>query len=75
MPKDEGKKPHSLPDPKLPIGGTSEGSDDMSHEEWHDIQQSVGALGPQAKINEKSNANKNKAKGYAKAKAIGKKYG
>jgi hypothetical protein len=69
------KKPHSLPDPNLPIGGTSEGSDDMSHEEWHDIQQSVGALGPQVKINEKSNANKNKAKGYAKAKAIGKKYG
>jgi len=58
MPKDEGKKPHSLPDPKLPIGGTSEGSDDMSHEEWHDIQQSVGALGPQAKIKAKKKSNK-----------------
>ena len=52
------KKPHSLPDPKLPIGGTSEESDDMSHEEWHDIQQSVGALGPQAKIKAKKKSNK-----------------
>ena len=69
------KKPHSLPDPNLPIGGTSEESDDMSHEEWHDIQQSVGALGPQVKINEKSKANENKRKGYAKAKKISKKYG
>jgi len=68
------KKPHSLPDHMGALIGT-EGSDDMSHEEWHDIQQSVGALSPQVKINEKSNANKNKAKGYAKAKAIGKKYG
>jgi len=67
------KKPHSLPDPNLPTAWFE--SDDMSSEEWHDIQQSVGALGPQVKINEKSNANKNKAKGYAKAKAIGKKYG
>ena len=67
------KKPHSLPDPNLPTEWFE--SDDMSHEEWLDIQQSVGALSPQVKINEKSNANKNKAKGYAKAKAIGKKYG
>ena len=43
-------------------------------DEMHDILKSVGAFDKQVK-NEKSNANKNKAKGYAKAKAIGKKYG
>ena len=69
-----GKKPHGLPDSQLVTGGASEGSDDMSHEEWFDIQHSIGAFGIQVK-NEKSNANKNKAKGYAKAKAIGKKHG
>jgi hypothetical protein len=69
------KKPHALPDPKLPIGGESEGSGDISHEEWRDIQHSLGALGPQVKINEKSKANENKRKGFAKAKAVGKKYG
>jgi len=69
-----GKKPHSLPDSQLVTGGASEGGGDISHEEWFDIQHSVGAFGTQVK-NEKSNANKNKAKGYAKAKAIGKKHG
>ena len=44
-------------------------------EEKQDILKSVGALGEQVKVNEKSKANANKAKGYAKAKAIGRKYG
>ena len=70
-----GKKPHSLPDSQLSVGGASEGSGDISHEEWFDIQQSVGAFGQQVKANEKSKANANKAKGYAKAKSIGRKYG
>jgi len=51
------KKPHSLPDHMGALIGT-EGSDDMSHEEWHDIQQSVGALGPQVKIKAKKKSNK-----------------
>ena len=50
------KKPHSLPDPNLPTEWFE--SDDMSHEEWHDIQQSVGALGPQVKIKAKKKSNK-----------------
>ena len=51
------KKPHSLPDHMGALIGT-EGSDDMSHEEWHDIQQSVGALSPQVKIKAKKKSNK-----------------
>ena len=51
------KKPHSLPDHMGALIGT-EGSDDMSHEEWLDIQQSVGALGPQVKIKAKKKSNK-----------------
>ena len=43
-------------------------------DEMQDILKSVGALGEQVK-NEKSKANENKKKGYAKAKAISKKYG
>ncbi len=50
------KKPHSLPDPNLPTEWFE--SDDMSHEEWHDIQQSVGALSPQVKIKAKKKSNK-----------------
>ena len=50
------KKPHSLPDPNLPTEWFE--TDDMSHEEWHDIQQSVGALGPQVKIKAKKKSNK-----------------
>ena len=46
-----------------------------THEEMHDILHSVGALGTQVKASEKQKANENKAKGYAKAKTIGKKYG
>ena len=66
-----GKKPHSLPDSQL----VPEGGGDISHEDWLDIQQSVGALGQQVKATEKQKANENKTKGYAKAKTIGKKYG
>ena len=44
-------------------------------EETLDILKSVGALGEQVKASEKQKANENKAKGYAKAKTIGKKYG
>ena len=44
-------------------------------EEIFDILKSVGALGEQVKANEKQKANENKAKGFAKAKTIGKKYG
>ena len=51
------KKPHSLPDHMGALIGT-EGSDDMSHEEWLDIQQSVGALSPQVKIKAKKKSNK-----------------
>ena len=43
--------------------------------ETHDILHSIGALGPQVKASEKQKANENKAKGYAKAKSISKKYG
>ena len=50
------KKPHSLPDPNLPTEWFE--TDDMSHEEWHDIQQSVGALSPQVKIKAKKKSNK-----------------
>tara|TARA_R110000751_G_scaffold64312_5_gene132207 strand:+ start:764 stop:985 length:222 start_codon:yes stop_codon:yes gene_type:complete len=71
-----GEKPlHSLPDEKVGVAGTSEGVHDISPEEMQGIFQSVGALGTQVKANEKSKANANKAKGYAKAKTIGKKYG
>ena len=69
------KLPHSLPDEKVGVGGTSEGVHDVSPEEMHGIFQSVGALGQQVKASEKQKANENKAKGYAKAKTIGKKYG
>tara|TARA_R100000365_G_C2681724_1_gene26892 strand:+ start:87 stop:269 length:183 start_codon:yes stop_codon:yes gene_type:complete len=48
--------------------------DEDSPEEIQDILKSIGALGEQVK-NEKSKANENKKKGYAKAKAISKKYG
>ena len=51
-----------------------EEQDEDSPEEIHDILKSIGALGEQVK-NEKSKANENKKKGYAKAKAISKKYG
>ena len=44
-------------------------------EETLDILKSVGALGEQVKASEKQKANENKAKGYAKAKSIGKKHG
>ena len=44
-------------------------------EEMHDILHSIGALGTQVKASEKQKANENKAKGYAKAKSISKKYG
>ena len=44
-------------------------------EETLDILKLVGALGEQVKASEKQKANENKAKGYAKAKTIGKKYG
>ena len=44
-------------------------------EEKQDILKSVGALGEQVKASEKQKANENKAKGYAKAKSIGRKYG
>ena len=50
------KKPHSLPDPNLPTEWFE--TNDMSHEEWLDIQQSVGALGPQVKIKAKKKSNK-----------------
>ena len=70
-----GKKPHSLPDSQLAVGGASSGGDDISHEDFHDILHSIGALGPQVKASEKQKANENKAKGYAKAKSIGRKYG
>ena len=56
--------PMSLPEPE----------EDTS-EEIRDILKSTGALGEQVKANEKSKANANKAKGYAKAKSIGRKYG
>jgi len=56
--------PMSLPEPE----------EDTS-EEIRDILKSTGALGEQVKANEKSKANANKAKGYAKAKVIGRKYG
>ena len=49
--------------------------DENTPEEMYDIFKSVGALGQQVKANEKQKANKNKAKGYAQAKTIGKKYG
>ena len=52
-----------------------EPSDPLGSDEWHDIQQSVGALGSQVKASEKQKANENKTKGYAKAKTIGRKYG
>ena len=44
-------------------------------EETLDILKSIGALGEQVKASEKQKANENKAKGYAKAKSIGRKYG
>jgi len=44
-------------------------------EETLDILKSVGALGEQVKASEKQKATENKAKGYAKAKSIGRKYG
>jgi len=44
-------------------------------EETHDILHSIGALGQQVKATEKQKANENKAKGYAKAKSISRKYG
>ena len=44
-------------------------------DEIREILKSVGALGEQVKASEKQKANENKAKGYAKAKSIGRKYG
>jgi hypothetical protein len=44
-------------------------------EETRDILKSIGALGEQVKASEKQKATENKAKGYAKAKSIGNKYG
>jgi len=49
--------------------------DENTPEEIFDILKSVGALGQQVKASEKQKANENKAKGFAKAKTIGKKYG
>ena len=48
---------------------------EIEPEEKLDIIKSTGALGEQVKVNDKSKANANKAKGYAKAKSIGRKYG
>ena len=49
--------------------------EEQTPEEMRDIFKSVGALGQQVKASEKQKANENKAKGYAKAKSIGKKHG
>ena len=56
------------------FGAADEHPDEDSPEEIQDILKSIGALDEQVK-NEKSKANENKKKGYAKAKAISKKYG
>ena len=61
-----GKKPHSLPDPQLGHGGASEGRWDISHDEWFDIQQSVGALDTQVKANEKKKSKEERTNSYAK---------